>query len=190
MIKVTGLILFCLSFPLSVWAEDYDIDIKGMHAAIDFRIQHLGYSWMSGRFNRFEGTFSYDENNPTASNVSVVIETKSIDTNHAERDKHLRGEAYLNVRQFPKASFVSTSFEPQANGQAILWGNFTLRGVTKPLKVLVSPVGHGYDPWGGFRRGFVGTTHFNLTDYGISIQMLGKHSNKIELTLSIEGVRK
>ena len=103
---VYSLSLFWL-MTFSALADEYDFDIKGMHAFIDFRIQHLGFSWMSGRFNRFDGQFSYDEQQPDKSSVSVTIDTSSIDTNHAERDKHLRGEAYLDVKQFPEAQFVS-----------------------------------------------------------------------------------
>tara|TARA_R110002111_G_scaffold114725_8_gene175684 strand:+ start:683 stop:1255 length:573 start_codon:yes stop_codon:yes gene_type:complete len=186
---IYGLLLL-LMVPFSAQAEDYDIDVKGMHAAIDFRIQHLGFSWMSGRFNTFSGAFNYDEKKPEDSAVVVTIKTASIDTNHAERDKHLRNATYLNVEQFPEASFISTSFEQNADGSAVLMGDFTLKGITKPLKIDVMPVGHGADPWFGYRRGFVGTTQFKLTDYGISIKMLGEQSNVIYLTLSIEGIRR
>lgn len=183
-------LLLLVSVPFSALSGEYDIDVKGMHAFIDFRIQHLGFSWMSGRFNTFAGEFNYDENKPEDSAVVVTIKTASIDTNHAERDKHLRNEAYLDVTQFPEASFVSTSFEQNADGSAVLWGDFTLRGITKPLKIDVMPVGHGADPWFGYRRGFVGTAAFKLTDYGISISMLGDKSNDVYLTLSVEGIRR
>jgi len=186
---VYSLSLFWL-MTFSALADEYDFDIKGMHAFIDFRIQHLGFSWMSGRFNRFDGQFSYDEQQPDKSSVSVTIDTSSIDTNHAERDKHLRGEAYLDVKQFPEAQFVSRSFKEAIDGTAILVGDFTFRGITKPLIIDVSPVGHGHDPWFGYRRGFVGETQFKLTDYGININILGNKSNVVYLKLSVEGLRK
>jgi len=186
---IYSLSLFWL-MPFSVLAEEYDFDIKGMHAFIDFRVQHLGFSWLSGRFNRFDGTFSYDEQQPDKSSVSVTIDTSSIDTNHAERDKHLRGEAYLDVKQFPKAKFVSRSFRESSDGTAILVGDFTFKGITKSLTIDVNPVGHGHDPWFGYRRGFVGKTQFKLTDYGININILGEESNVIYLALSVEGIRR
>ena len=186
---IYSLSLFWL-MPFSALADEYDFDIKGMHAFIDFRIQHLGFSWMSGRFNHFDGFFSYDEQQPDKSSVSVTIDTTSIDTNHAERDKHLRGEAYLDVKQYPEAQFVSRSFKEAIDGTAILVGDFTFRGITKPLIIDVSPVGHGHDPWFGYRRGFVGETQFKLTDYGININILGDKSNVVYLKLSVEGLRK
>lgn len=71
-------------------AADYVIDSKGAHASINFKIQHLGYSWLTGRFNDFEGTFSYDDSMPSKAKIMVTIDTDSIDSNHAERDKHLK----------------------------------------------------------------------------------------------------
>ena len=140
----------------TVNAADYVIDTRGAHASIKFKISHLGYSWLHGRFNTFSGGFSYDENNPSASKVSVEIDTASVDSNHAERDKHLRSDDFLDVAKYPKASFVSTSFSEQGDGKATLTGDLTLHGVTKPVTIDVVQVGAGKDPWGGFRRGFSG----------------------------------
>ena len=162
----TAAMVVALASPASLLAENYLIDTKGAHAFIQFRIQHLGYSWLSGRFNRFSGNFSYDENNPAAASVRVEIDPASIDSNHAERDKHLRGEDFLYVDRFPQAGFVSTSFQEHGDGTATLKGDLTLRGVTRPVTIAVSHVGHGPDPWGGYRRGFEGSTRIALADFG------------------------
>ena len=174
--------------PSQLLAEKYVIDTEGSHAFIQFRIQHLGYSWLSGRFNTFSGNFEYDENNPDKASVQVEIDVASIDSNHAERDKHLRGDDFLDVKKFPKARFESTSFKDIGDGTAILKGNLTLHGVTKPVTIDVEHIGHGPDPWGGYRRGFEGTTRIALADYDINYN-LGEKSKEVELTLSIEGIR-
>ena len=174
--------------PSQLLAEKYIIDTEGSHAFIQFRIQHLGYSWLSGRFNTFSGNFEYDENNPDKASVQVDIDVASIDSNHAERDKHLRGDDFLDVKKFPKARFESTSFKDNGDGTAILKGNLTLHGVTKPVTIDVEHIGHGPDPWGGYRRGFEGTTRIALADYDINYN-LGEKSKEVELTLSIEGIR-
>jgi len=170
-------------------AADYDIDTKGAHAFVQFKIKHLGYSWLIGRFNTFNGEFSYDEKNPAASKVKVNIETSSIDSNHAERDKHLRGKDFLDVGKFPKANFVSTSFKEMGDGKAELKGNLTLRGVTKPVTLSLKHVGHGADPWGGYRRGFEGSTMLTLKDFGIDYD-LGPASRQVEMFLALEGIRR
>jgi len=183
-------LLGTLAFANTAQAEEekYVIDTKGAHAFIQFRIQHLGYSWLGGRFNDFGGTFTYDEENPSASRVNVTIDPASIDSNHAERDKHLRGEDFLHVDEYSTAKFVSTSFEQTGDGKAVLKGDFTLHGVTRPLAIDVEEIGHGKDPWGGYRRGFYGTTEFKLADYGIDYE-LGPASRTVHLELSVEGVR-
>ena len=170
--------------------EHYVIDTKGMHAFITFRIQHLGYSWLEGRFNHFSGDFDYDEANPANNRVSLELDVASLDSNHAERDKHLRDERFFDVKKYPKATFVSTGWEDQGNGKATLKGKFTLRGVTKEISIDVNQVGAGEDPWGGYRRGFVGTTTLHLSDYKMKEgHILGPVAEDVQLWLSIEGVR-
>jgi len=185
----TTLVLAMSVLALPSQAADYDIDIKGAHAFIQFRIKHLGYSWLLGRFNKFSGQFNYDEKNPNAAKIEVNIDTSSIDSNHAERDKHLRSKDFLHVSKYPTASFVSTSFRETGKGKAVLKGKLTLHGVTKAITLDVDHVGHGADPWGGYRRGFAGSTTLILKDFGIK-RDLGPASRSVEMFLSIEGVRR
>lgn len=181
---VAGLLM---SATAPAHAADYTIDTKGAHAFIQFRIKHLGYSWLYGRFNDFEGSFSYDPDKPEASTVSVDIDVASIDSNHAERDKHLRGDDFLDVEKYPTAKFVSTSFTPTGDDTAELKGELTLRGITKPITIAVTEIGAGKDPWGGYRQGFTGRTEFALKDFGIDYD-LGPASRTVELILDVEGI--
>ncbi len=174
--------------PNPVLAADYKVDVKGAHAFVQFKIKHLGYSWLLGRFNTFDGDFSYDDKSPNNANINIEIDTKSIDSNHAERDKHLKGKDFLNVSKFPKATFVSNNIKFSDDENAIVTGEFTLKGVTKTISFPVVKIGEGQDPWGGYRAGFSGTTSFKLADYGISYN-LGPASTHVEMALHIEGVR-
>ncbi len=92
-------LLTAFSIPSIASAADYAIDTKGAHASINLKIKHLGYSWIQGRFNTFDGSFSYDPMNVSASKVTVNVDTASFDTNHAERDKHVRSEDFLEVKK-------------------------------------------------------------------------------------------
>lgn len=182
--------LSLITLPLACsQAADYVIDTKGAHAAINFKIPHLGYSWLTGRFNKFSGEFSYDPEAPEKSTISLTIDTASIDSNHAERDKHLRDKDFLHTGKFSEASFVSTSYQESSDGSDQLTGNLTLRGVTKPVTIAVQKVGAGQDPWGGYRQGFSGTTKLVLKDFGIDFN-LGEASREVQLELYIEGIRK
>ncbi len=184
------LLVSCLGLmSVNTWASDYVIDKPGMHANISFKISHLGYSWLYGRFNDFEGKFSYDKAKPSASKISVKINTASVDSNHAERDKHLRSKDFLDVKKYPNATFVSTSYKEASDGSATLIGDLTLHGITKSITINAKYLNEGKDPWGGYRIGFEGSTKIALADFGI-VKNLGPASKELELILAIEGVRK
>ena len=176
-------------FSISAQAEDYKIDTEGAHAFVQFKIQHLGYSWLLGRFNTFEGGFSYDKAAPEKSSIEIVIETASLDSNHAERDKHLKGSDFLDVNKYPKAVFKSTGFEVKDDTNAVVTGIFMLHGVKKTISFPVQKIGEGKDPWGGYRAGFEGKTTLKLADYGITYN-LGPASANVEIHLYVEGIRK
>ena len=169
-------------------AATYDIDNEGAHASINFKIQHLGYSWLTGRFNDFDGSFEYDAAKPADSSINVTIDTTSIDSNHAERDKHLKGSDFLDVKKYPTATFKSTGFKSTGEGVGNMTGEFTLHGVTKTITIPVERLGEGNDPWGGYRAGFSGATILKLSDYGIDYN-LGPASSTVEIELHVEGKR-
>jgi len=167
-------------------AAEYAIDPG--HSFVEFRIQHLGFSWLYGRFNEMSGGFRHDPANPETSAIEVEIDTASIDTNHAERDKHLRSSDFLDVERHPKAAFRTTGYSGSAE-QGTMTGELTLHGVTKPITLEVKKLGEGEDPWGGYRAGFVATTVLDRRDFGIDYD-LGPAGWTMEMELGIEGVRK
>jgi polyisoprenoid-binding protein YceI len=166
----------------------YAFDNKDTHQFITFKISHLGYSWLYGRFNDFDGQFEYDADNPENNSVSVTVDTASIDSNHAERDKHLRSEDFLYVSEFPEATFKSTRIVVDEEGEADIIGDLTLRGVTREITLDAEMVGHGEDPWGGYRMGFEAETELRLKDFDIPMD-LGPASETVELEISVEGIR-
>lgn len=167
----------------------YAFDKKGAHQSITFKISHLGYSWLYGRFNDFDGEFVYDAENPANSKVSVTVDTDSVDSNHSERDKHIRSGDFLDVDEFPEATFTSKRVVVDDEGEADIIGDLTLHGVTKEVTLDVEMLGHGKDPWGGYRMGFEAETEFKLDDFGIAYQKLGEASRTVELIISVEGIR-
>jgi polyisoprenoid-binding protein YceI len=186
--SLTALLASAALVPMSAQAADYVIDTQGAHAFIQFRVNHLGYSWLYGRFNTFEGTFSYDADDLAASSIQLTIDTRSVDSNHAERDRHLRNEDFLNTSRYPEATFKSTRVEATDDGRIALHGELTLNGITKALVIDAEKMGEGTDPWGGHRAGFSGTTEFALKDFGINYD-LGPASTHVYLDLTVEGIR-
>lgn len=169
-------------------AETYKMDTEGSHAFIQFKIQHLGFSWLLGRFNTFDGEFVLDQKNIENSKVKVTIDVASVDSNHGERDKHLRGKDFFEVAKYPEATFVSTRIEKTGEKTAKITGDFTLKGVTKPVTLDAEYIGGGKDPWGGYRQGFEATTQLKLKDFGIDYN-LGPASEVVDIYISVEGIR-
>lgn len=166
----------------------YAFDREGQHQFIQFRISHLGFSTLYGRFNDFDGSFTYDADNPGESSVSVTVDTSSVDSNHSERDKHLREEDFLYVNEYPEATFKSTSVEAHGDDTATVTGDLTLRGVTREVDLEMELIKQGEDPWGDYRMGFEGRTTLTLENFGIDYD-LGPEAETVTLMLSVEGVR-
>ncbi|HSP57243.1 MAG TPA: YceI family protein, partial [Halomonas sp.] len=89
-------------------AADYTIDTEGQHAFVQFKISHLGYSYILGSFEDFSGEFSYDPEDLSASSVEVEVDVASLNSNHAERDKHILSDDFLDAGEYPTATFAST----------------------------------------------------------------------------------
>ncbi|AZG35320.1 YceI family protein [Shewanella psychromarinicola] len=185
---IAAIIGSTLMLPVAANAADYVIDTQGAHASIQFSVNHLGYSFVVGRFNEFSGDFSFDANKLADAKLNVKINTNSVDSNHAERDKHLRSEDFLNTSKFSQATFTSTSIVDKGNNQFVINGDFTLNGVTKPLTIDAVAIGEGKDPWGGYRAGFSGTTTFAMKDFDVKMD-LGPASANVELALVVEGIK-
>jgi len=175
--------LACLAAPAN--AAEFNIDPA--HTFVQFRISHLGYSTVVGRFDKVSGTFSWDPQKPETAAIDVHIATDSIDTNFAERDKHLRSAKFLDVAKYPEATFKSTKYVGNAKG-GTLEGELTLHGVTKPLTVDIKPLGEGPDPWGGYRAGFTGSATMRRADWGVGYN-LGPAADTMEFDLFVEGIR-
>lgn len=176
-----------LAMPMFVNAADYTIDTSGAHASVNFKVSHLGYSFIQGRFNKFDGSFSFDPENIGASKVTVNVDTYSLDSNHAERDKHIKSSDFIDASKFSTAKFISTKVTPKADNELAITGNLTLHGITKTITIDANFIGEGKDPWGGYRAGFQGTTRLQLADF--AIQVMGPASY-VDMDLHVEGIRK
>lgn len=179
---------FALSMVITTPAAAANYEVDPSHAFIQFRISHLGYSVLNGRFNTFAGKFTWDKDKPGDSSIEVNVQTNSIDSNWAERDKHLRSADFLDVEKFPTATFKGTKYTGDARGGK-LEGTLTLHGVTKPLTLDVKFIGEGADPWGGYRAGFSATTMLKRADFGMTYN-LGPTSETMEFDLFVEGIKK
>ena len=169
---------------LPAYADDYKIDET--HSFVQFRTQHIGFSWLYGRFSVIGGSFTYDAAQPEKNSIAITVDVDSIDTNHDLRDDHLQ-EKYLHTDKTPKASFKSSAYQGDANSGTVT-GELTLNNVSKVVTIPIKKIGEGTDPWGGYRVGFEGTLTIDTRDFGYKYE-LGEKSYVVELQLGVEGVR-
>src|SRR3989338_4972819 len=139
----------------SAWSATYKVDPD--HSAVSFKVRHL-FSKVSGAFNDFSGTFVYEPGHPEQWSAEASVNTASIDTRGAARDKHLRSADFFDVETFPTMTFKSTKVENAAPSGAKLHGLLTLHGVERPVVLDLEIHGEGTDPWGNVRSGFTATT--------------------------------
>lgn len=176
--------------PLSqAQAADYNVDTEGQHAFVQFKINHLGMSYILGSFEEFDGQLSYDEDDVDASAVEFEVQVNSLNSNHAERDRHILSSDFLNASEYPTASFVSTGFESTGDNEGVVTGDLTLHGETQEIEMPVTLIGQGEDPWGNYRAGFEGSTMLNLGDYGIDLSDFPEPMHELELYVTFEGIR-
>jgi polyisoprenoid-binding protein YceI len=180
--------LFAVS---SLGAAQYKIDAA--HSDVSFSVKHMMVSKTTGKFTEFEGTFSYDEKNPSAAQAEAVIQAASINTANADRDKHLKGEDFFDVKQFPTLTFKSSKVKMDGN-KGKLYGMLTMHGVTKPVTLDLEFGGVAKDPWGNIRAGFEAKGRLNRKDYGIVWNKTLDNGGlavgeDVDLTIRIEGIQ-
>ena len=152
--------------------------LDNSHTRVGFSVEHMGFSTVMGHFSDVDGTVQFDLKNPNQTQLNFVIDTDSIDTAWAARDKHLKTDEFFNVEKYPTMSFKSTQVNFINPQQAKVTGDFTLLGQTKPLtlnltlkKIDNSPLTK--EPVIGFRA----TGNIDRTAYGMDAYSQGVTTN-------------
>jgi polyisoprenoid-binding protein YceI len=164
--------------------------IDPVHSDVSFTARHLMVSKVRGQFRDFEGEIITGED-PRDSQVKAVIQVTSVDTNNDMRDAHVRSGDFFDTANHPTATYRSTGVRVE-DGQHIVDGELTLRGVTRQVPLSLEINGFGSDTRDGTRAGFTARGRINRNDFGVSfgsvvdgIAALGDH---IDLTLEIEAI--
>ena len=167
-------------------ADSFDVD-KG-HAFALFRVQHAGMGFSYGRFNDVGGAFTWDNANPAAGSVNIVIQADSIDTGIVKRDQHLKSPDFFDAKQFGTLGFKSTVIKGVDAKTFEVTGDLTIHNVTKPVTVKVAKTGEGDTVFKDYRIGFETVFTIKRSDFGMtSVPSAG---DEITLTLSVEGIKK
>ncbi len=177
----------------SAQSAQYEIDSD--HTSINFKIRHLVINKVRGKFAKFTGSFNYDPQNQTSLQTSVTIQTESIDTGVAERDKHLRSPDFFDVKKYPSIAFVSTGVKEFSGSTGKLEGNLTIHGITKSVVLNFEVGGTATDPWGNKKAALSATTKVNRKDFGLSWNKALEAGgflvgDDVEISLDVEGQEK
>jgi len=145
----------------------YNLDPR--HTSILFKIDHLGFSHFTGRFDHVEGRFTY---NPVAleqSTLDITVYTESVDTNDNELDAILRTENWFDTLKYPRATFHATEIKSTSSTTAKVTGDFTLHDKTSTVVLDVALVGTGALPFSDTKvMGFSAKGNFERSAYGIN----------------------
>jgi polyisoprenoid-binding protein YceI len=138
------------------------------HSELGFKIKHLMISNVSGSLKNFEAEAEMDEADFSSAKINLSAEMASLTTNNEQRDNHLRTSDFFEVEKYPELKFRSARIEKINNDNYVLYGDLTLKGVTKPVKLNVEYNGLTKDPWGGERAGFLIIGKINRSEWGVN----------------------
>lgn len=160
------------------------------HASVLFGISHLGFSINYGRFNTVEGAFTLDKEAPEKSSVVVTIDAASLDTSHEKRDEHLRGPDFFDVTKYPTLVYKSTSVKLTGEKTAVVTGDLSLHGVTKPVPLNVTLLSTGPHPRDATKTvaGFSARGTLKRSDFGMAYgtPLVG---DEVEIIISLEAIK-
>jgi polyisoprenoid-binding protein YceI len=165
--------------------------IDPVHSTINFSVRHLMVSKVRGTFGTFTGTVVVAEDGtPT---VGAEIAVDSVNSGNEQRDAHLKAADFFDVEKYPTASFVSTGVRADGDDY-VLDGEFTLKGVTKPVALKLEFNGVNPGMGHGEVAGFEASVVLNRKDFGIDIDMPLETGgavvgDKVTITLDIEALK-
>ena len=169
--KMFTILMLTAMFMAQAQDSRFNIDefypIENSHSYIGFSVKYMGYARVRGRFEKFKGTFRYDEKDISKTSVSLLIDAASIDTDNNRRDKDLKSGAWFDVEKFPDLVFVSKKVRPTASGFEIT-GDLSIKGITKTVIIKMNKAsGVLKDTRGDNQVIFSGETTIDRTDFGV-----------------------
>jgi polyisoprenoid-binding protein YceI len=187
--RIFTIIPVCLCLAATAFGDAYNIDPN--HTSVGFSIKHLVINKVNGKFTKFSGEVVLDDK--SIKEAKATIQTSSIDTGIAARDKHLKSPDFFDAEKYPTITFVSKRTEKKGDEMQLI-GDFTMHGVTKELAMPVTISGPIQDPWGKTRIGIEAKAKVNRKDYGIAYNQTTKTGGMVvgedvQIEINAEAVR-
>lgn len=166
--KKTGITLLALILSAGLWAQTTKWQFDNAHTSIEFAIDHMVISEVTGKFSDFNGTVMSNGDAFEKAMIDFNIAVASINTENTDRDDHLRGPDFFDAEKYPEITFKSTDFKKLSDKKYLLTGDLSMHGVTKKVDLEVSFGGIMTDPWGNTKAGFKLTGKINRKDFGLT----------------------
>ncbi|MEO7425347.1 MAG: YceI family protein [Fibrobacteria bacterium] len=189
-----GSMLLVSALAATAQAATYNVDTA--HSDVTFKVRHMGISTVTGKFEKFGGTFDVDPKDIKATKGNLTIDAGSITTGNAKRDGHLKSPDFFDVAKFPVIKFASKEVKDvnMTDSTATLVGDLTMHGVTKEIALKIKGGGIILDPWHMERAAFTATGKIDRYDFGLKYNSALEAggvvvSQEVELVLGFEGVR-
>ncbi len=170
--------------PTALKPGNYELDRD--HAALIFKVGHLGFSKYVGRFERFDVSLDFDEDNPESAKIEAVVDMTSLDVANDPFANVLMGPNWFDANQFPETIFRSTGIEITGDNTGVMTGNLTMHGLTQPVSMVVTFNGGGFDRLrGAYIIGMSAQTGVSRRSFGVSRFGI-LVSDKVELEIEAE----
>jgi polyisoprenoid-binding protein YceI len=190
MMSAAALAMLGLASPAMADPERFELDPE--HTTVGFTVMHLGYARTLGLFGTVEGTFTYDRDTQELSDVTVTIDTASVQTFNEARDGHVKSGDFLSAGDHPEITFTASGGEAQSETSGTVTGDLTLRGETRPVTLDVTlnkageyPFGHKRFVLGLSLSGEIMRSEWGMT-YGVNGDIVG---DAVQLIIETEGMR-
>lgn len=182
---------FCaLAAPLTAASAEYTLDPT--HTVVMFDVFHVGFAPTIGVFEDVQGSFTYDMDSQSLSDVSVTIEAKSVNTFLSARDKHVKNADFLDVRKHPEITFIATSSKPTSTTTGTVTGDLTILGETHPITLDVTlnraakyPFGHKSFVLGLSLSGEIQRSLYGM-DYAVAGNIVG---DTVKIRIETEAIQ-
>lgn len=138
------------------------------HSEIGFKVKHLMITNVTGYFQTFTASVTTEGDDFSTAKISLEADINSVNTNNEQRDGHLKSADFFDAANFPKITFASTRLEKKDDENYVLYGDLTIRGISKPVSLQAEFGGIGKDPWGNLKAGFTLNGKINRNDWNLS----------------------
>lgn len=176
--------------PAFAASERFSLDTA--HTTVAFLIDHVGFAKTLGYFSDVTGSFNFDPQTNVVTDITITVQTASVQSDNEARDKHVRSKDFLNVKNYPQMIFTAADATVDANGAARVSGELKLLGRTQPLTLNVTlnkaakyPFGHKSFTLGVSARGTVLRSEFGMT-YGVANGLVG---DEVDLIIETEAIQ-